>query len=121
MLLSLYNGGKWQHSTASGTSFNNEKTNLIISGLTQTKHFLKLLQCEDRIDSGLLPRFIWILLKPCTTDIDQLGPIDAAMKDDIISVLVKAYNEHQTSIQAPINYILRRNSAAYESFKLVYR
>ena len=48
LLLSLYNASKWKHETASSISFNNERTNLVLSGLTQTKHVIKLLQNEEK-------------------------------------------------------------------------
>ena len=121
VLLSLYNGGKWIHDTAASTTFHNDKTNLVLAGLTQTKHLLKLLQVEDKIDSGLIPRFLWLLLKPCSTDIDDLKPIDEEFKEEIIALLVRAYHEHHVSDSAKTTYVLRRNSPAYHSFKVQYR
>ena len=62
LLLSYYNGGKWVHETASSVCFNNERTNLGLAAITQTKHVIKLQQREDKIDSGLIPCFMWCLL-----------------------------------------------------------
>ena len=121
VLLSLYNGAKWDHDTASATTFHSERTNLVLAGLTQTKHLIKLLQVEDKIDSGLIPRFLRLLLKPCSTDIDDLKPIDYDFKDEIIAMLIRAYHEHHVSESGKITYVFKRDSPAYQSFKVQYR
>ena len=121
ILFSLYNDGKWVHETASSTSFENEKTNLVLAGLTQIKHLLKLLPSEEKIDSGLLPRFFWLLLKPTCTDIDDLKPVDEIFKDDLVGLLVRAYHEHHSPESGKVVYILKRNSPAYQTFKVEYR
>ena len=74
VLLTLYDGGKWVHSTNKGANFNLKATKLVLGGLTQTAHIIKLLADVERMESGFLPRFLIFLLKPYYVDIMDLRP-----------------------------------------------
>ena len=63
-LLLFYNRDAWKHDTIKGTTFKHKRTNVIVSGLTQTKHVAQLLKSEDKIDSGFIPRLTTVLLWP---------------------------------------------------------
>ena len=75
VLLQAYNGQGWKHETVGGSSFDLDRVSLIVGDLTQTKQATKLLQ-EDRIESGLLPRFLYLALRPLFMNIDDIKPVN---------------------------------------------
>ena len=72
ILLTLYDGASWSHNTARGVQFSMEKSKLILGGLSQTGHVLKLFNQKDQMESGLIPRFLTVLLKPVHTNIRDI-------------------------------------------------
>lgn len=89
------------------------------SGMTQTKHIVKLLKQEDKIDSSLLLRFLWQHLNPTFTDIDDLHTVDDGFKDKLVEMMACAHDFH--SVNSVNQYILRQNSPAYHTFHNYYR
>lgn len=53
-----------------------QKTSLIVGGLTQSKKAMKILQ-EDKIDSGLLPRLLFMCLPPVFEELDTMKPVNS--------------------------------------------
>ena len=72
-LLSLYDGQEWTHSSAKGTQFAMKRTKLSLGGLTQTAHVISLFKLQEQMDSGLIPRFFTVMLRPVHTSIRQIG------------------------------------------------
>ena len=59
VLLTLYDAGEWNHSTAKGVQFDSNRTNLALGGLTQTAHIAQLFNNKEQMESGLIPRFFF--------------------------------------------------------------
>ena len=59
ILLSLYDGGNWSHTTRHSTNFSMEKTKLTLGGLTQNKCILEMFneKNSEKLFSGLYSRF----------------------------------------------------------------
>lgn len=76
VLLTLYDGGEWSHSTAKGAQFYLPYTKPVLGGLSQTSHIMSLLGNKDQMESGFLPRFLMFMLNPCYTELDDLQETD---------------------------------------------
>ena len=115
VLLSLYDGGEWEHGTASNksTKFAMERTNLSLGGLTQTAHVLRLFGNADQMQSGLIPRFLSILLRPVRTSIRELREGGAAFQSKMESVINRISRDNGLNGR---QYILLRKSKAFELF-----
>ena len=115
VLLSLYDGGEWEHGTASNksTKFSMERTNLSLGGLTQTAHVLRLFNNADQMQSGLIPRFLSILLRPVRTSIREMREGGAAFQSKMESVINRISMDNKLNGR---RYILLRKSKAFELF-----
>ena len=73
LLLSLYDGGEWDHGTSGSksTKFKIPKTHLVLGGCTQTAHIVSLFQNQEQMQSGLIPRFLILMLEPVRTPIER--------------------------------------------------
>ena len=73
-LLSLYDGGQWDHGTAGSKSakFSLPRTRIALGGLTQVAHICALFDNPEQMQSGLIPRFTVLMLEPVHTDFFDL-------------------------------------------------
>ena len=115
VLLSLYDGGEWEHGTArnKSTKFSMERTNLSLGGLTQTSHVLRLFSNDDQMQSGLIPRFLSILLRPVRTCIRELREGGDAFQTKMESVINKISTDNELNGR---RFMLLRKSKAFELF-----
>lgn len=94
VLLTLYDAGEWNHSTAKGVQFSLERTNLALGGLTQTAHIAQLFSNKEQMESGLIPRFLSLLLKPVHTSIRDMKKGSLCFKNVMTDTVGKVKELH---------------------------
>ena len=116
VLLSLYDGASWNHSTARGVQFSMPRTKLTLGGLSQTGHILKLFNQKDQMESGLIPRFVTIMLRPVQTSIREI----CCGKDKFYEKFVPILKKIRAFHEIPTTYNLLRTSPAFEIFAVYH-
>ena len=117
VLLSLYDCQNWDHSTAKGVSFEIPKTNLSIGGLTQTDHVIDLFAQQEQMSSGLIPRFITVMLEPVHTPLKnkEKAGNDFAMQVNNVIKQIKTFHDGRD-----IHYTLLENSKGYDIYAIYH-
>ena len=121
LLLSLYDGGEWDHGTSSTKSakFTIPKTRLALGGCTQTAHVVSLFENKEQMKSGLIPRFLVVMMEPVRTPINQLGKGDhRGFKEELQE---KFKSIHQFHKGKDIKYVIKLNSKAFNLFSQYYQ
>ena len=99
-LLSLYDGGEWDHGTAGAksTKFTLPRTRIALGGFTQVSHIFTLFDNAEQMQSGLIPRFTVLMLEPVHTDFFdlQLEEDDESFYENLLREKLKLIkNVHQ--------------------------
>ena len=94
-LLSLYDGGSWDHGTSNKASakFSMERTNLL-GGLTQTAQVINLFGNKDQMQSGLIPRFLALMLEPVHPNIRTLVSGSDDLRKLVKTKISTIYDSH---------------------------
>ena len=118
-LLSLYDGGEWNHKTVASTNFEMPFTKLVIGGFTQTSHMLEL-QGKSNLSqnqSGFIPRFLTFMLKPVSTDIRLTKAEPETIINELVSLLSIVDIYHENAQKSPtLKHIVERGTSAFELF-----
>ena len=119
VLLTLYDGGEWSHSTTQGAQFDMKHTKLVLGGMTQTSHYIKLIQNTEQMESGFLPRFLTFQLSPVyNPNLDELTESDPTFLNKLMETLELIKAAHIDCLQKEvIKYRLYRKTLAYKYFK----
>ena len=114
VLLTLYDGGEWDHGTANVKSakFSMKRTNLCLGGLTQTGHVLNLFDNKEQMTSGLIPRFLTLMLQPVHTSIRKMKKGSANFQKKLKTVIKEINLEHNGDHKQ----VLLRESKAFDIF-----
>ena len=113
VLLTLYDAGEWHHSTAKGVQFELDRTQLALGGLTQTAHVAQLFSNKERMESGLIPRFLTVMLNPVHTSIRKMKKSSGEFKVMMKDTLKKVRNLHE---DRHIVHTMLRGTKAFEMF-----
>ena len=92
---------KWQHSSASGTSFNSDKNKFDYFRINSNQ---ALMQSEERIYYEILSLLIRILLTPCTMNIHLYWAV--LKKWYYKCAEFKVYCDHNTSVLNAVTYLI---------------
>ena len=120
-ILRMYDAGRWSHNTVQSANFNLPFTRMVLGGLSQTSHVMSLLNTDENVFSGFMPRFLIVMLNPIFMELDDLDKGDMEHHTKMISILKKIQRDHIDAKELQQqNYISKRSSLAYETFKSFY-